>query len=168
MDSPEKQRKRKKLADRFDNDWEFDFKNVQIKRKHKSFVEKLKGIFKSKKHSVFAMYWWLKYQYMKDDTAKKFYFPLKHDNIPVKGLPFKYEMKGKWTIPSADLKYLYGGPLISQELELLVPPEDTWKKVIRISKNLAKVLTPIFGFIFFLFRYKEEIREIFNWIKNSL
>lgn len=168
MDTPEKQRKRKKLVERFDKDWELDLNTVEIKRKHKSFTQKIFDFFKSNKHTVFAMYYWIKNERLINENARSFYFPLKHDNIPVKGFPFKYTLEGTWSIPESDLKYLYGGPLIGQNAELLVPHEGAWKKMIRVSKNIFKILTPIITLVFLIVRYKVELFEIIEWIEKSL
>lgn len=166
LDTPEKQRKREQLRNQFDKDWFLSFTPPEIKRKEKTFWENVKSFFRPKKHSVFALYCWLKKQYLVNENARKFDFPVKHDNMPVKGVPFKYELNKIWTIPQSDIKYLYGGPLIDHEMKLLVPPENNWKKYIRISKLSGKIAIPIISVIGAIFRWKTEILEFFEWIRS--
>jgi len=89
------------------------------------------------------MYYFFKHEYLNNEDARKFYFPLQHDNIPVKGVPFKYELQGTWDIDDSDLKYLFGGPLIDQHTELLVPADTRLNGVIRFFQKA----TPLIGFI---------------------
>lgn len=61
--------------------------------------------------------------------------------MPVPGVPFKYQLRGSWRIEEDDLKYLYGGPLIDQHGDLLVPVENNLNRFLR----LAQLVAPIFG-----------------------
>ena len=166
LDTPEKQKKREQLRNQFDKDWFLSFNPPQIKRKKKTFLEKVISFFRPKRHSVFALYWWLKKQRFDNENARKYEFPIKHDNMPVKGVPMKYELNKIWTISQSDLKYLYGGPLIDHDLNILVPYENNWKKYIRITKLFGKIAIPVISIIGAIFRWKTELLEFFEWIKS--
>ena len=139
-DTPRKKRIRERLVERFSEDWEIDFdRGPTIRRKSKrGFLEYLKDLF-GRKHSVFAMYWFFKHDRLKNENSRKFDFPIKHDNMPVPGVPFKYEMKGSWLIEDEDLKYIYGGPLVDQHGDLLVPVDTNLNKIFRFAKLVAPV-----------------------------
>lgn len=139
-DTPKKKRIREGLIKKFSQDWEVDYSNgPTIRRKEMSGIT---GFFKnlfSSKHSVFAMYWFFKHDRLNNEESRKFYFPIKHDNIPTPGVPFKYEMQGTWRINEDDLRFLYGGPLIDQHGDLLVPAEDQLQKAFHIAKMVAPI-----------------------------
>jgi hypothetical protein len=147
FDTPRKKNRREKLAKRFSEDWETEYKtNPIIRYKRKSGLSGLWQKFFGRKHSVFSMYCFFKYEYLNNKNAQKFYFSLDHDNIPVKGVPFKYELQGTWDIDDADLKYLYGGPLIDQHTELLVPADTRFNGFIRFIRFRQKI-TPTVALI---------------------
>jgi len=123
----------------FSEDWELDFSSrPTLKYKRKGGIPGIYQRYFGRKHSVFAMYWFFKHEYLNNHDARKFHFPLKHDNIPVKGVPFKYELHGTWWLEDEDLKILYGGPLIDQHLEVLVQAETKLNKMVR----LCQIATP--------------------------
>jgi len=98
------------------------------------------------------MYWYLKHERLNNEDMRKFYFPLKHDNMPVSGVPFKYELRGTWNIEDDDLKYLYSGPLIDQQAELLVPVDAGLQKAQRLAKMITPFLALLAGIILLLVR----------------
>ena len=139
-DTPRKKRIREKLVKEFSEDWEVDYTRGPTIRRIKT--RGVKGFFKNlfaRKHSVFAMYWFFKHDRLKNEESRKFYFPIKHDNMPAPGVPFKYEMQSSWQINEDDLKYLYGGPLIDQHGDLLVPVDDRIHKFLRFAKLIAPI-----------------------------
>lgn len=112
-DTPRKRKRREILIAAFSEDWEIDTSTgPTIKYKKTDGLLSIWKRYFGKKHSVFAMYWFFKHDRLKNHESRKFSFPLKHDNMPVTGVPMKYEMLGTWIIKEEDLKYLYGGPLI--------------------------------------------------------
>lgn len=139
LDTPRKKNRREKLVKRFSEDWEVDTNTgPTLRYKRKPGLFGLWQRFFGRKHSVFAMYWYFKSEYLNNESIRKFYFPVKHDNMPVSGVPFKYELQGAWQIDDEDLKYLYGGPLIDQHAELLVPVDAGLEK----AQRIAKLITP--------------------------
>ena len=153
MDTPRKRKVRERLVKKFSEDWSVELVTAPtLKYNRKKGLAGLWRKYFGRKHSVFAMYWYFKNLYLTDENARKFYFPLKHDNLPVKGVPFKYELLGTWVIDDDDLKFLYGGPLINQDLELLVPADTGISKVIRIIKFVTPILTFISAIILLIVR----------------
>ena len=141
MDTPRKRKRREKLVKKFAEDWTVELKTgPTLKYNQKTGLVGIWQRFFGRKHSVFAMYWFFKNLYLTNEDARKFYFPLKHDNLPVKGVPFKYELLGTWVIEDEDLKYLHSGPLINSDLEVLVPTDTGVSKAIRIMKFLTPIL----------------------------
>jgi len=140
-DTLRKQKRREKLVKSFSEDWEIDT-SIEPTIRYKK-VAGIHGLWKKyfgKKHSVFAMYWFFKHDRLNNHESRKFYFPIEHDNMPVSGVPMKYEMQGTWQIDEGDLKYLYGGPLIDQDGDLLVPVDTKIKKLQRFIQLAAPFL----------------------------
>ena len=70
------------------------------------------------------------------------------DNLPIKGFPVKFALRGGWTIPHADLKYLKDGPLASEDLrEILVPPALGWPRIVSFFKQFAPIVTVTSGMV---------------------
>ena len=107
--SPEQTKEIKRLTDLFDLDWEIDVDAQEIRRKPRGLVSILRDFFIPRRHSVFALYWWLNFKHRTELMA--FYPVIVSDNMPIPGYPMKYEIVGDWTIRKADLKYLFKGPL---------------------------------------------------------
>ena len=118
--TPEQKAEIERVVARFDLDWMIDLKTKKIKRKPGNIFQKVRDIFWPRRHSVFALYWWLKYLYHQKDRQNlmAFTFPINHDNMPIPGYPIKYEIIGDWSIPKKDLRFLIKGPLAR------IAPED--------------------------------------------
>lgn len=87
------------------------------------------------------MYWWSKRNWATERLIV-FPFPLRHDNMPLKGFPVKTELQGGWTIPRSDLHYLKAGPLASEGLhEILVPADIGWRRILDVAKQFAPIAT---------------------------
>ena len=96
-DTPRLKNRRKNLAEEFGKNWDFDFSTKQIVRKPRSLKRRCWEFLVQKKFSIFAFYWWTKYERYQNETFRKFSSPVRHDNTPVKGVPMKYERQGGWT-----------------------------------------------------------------------
>ena len=123
-DSERLKKRRKKLAKAFSEDWELELNDIPKIRYKK--IAGVKGLYKKirrKKHTVFAMYWFFNYEYVRNEHLQKFHFPINHDNTPVKGVPMKYTLQGRWIIDDEDLSYLRAGPLLDQDYMEIVKPE---------------------------------------------
>lgn len=152
-DTPRKKKIRDKLVQKFSDDWQVDLKKIPTIR-YKKYTG-LKGLWKKffgAKHSVFAMYWFFRDHRRHNEDFRKFDNPISHDNIPVEGVPFKYELHGNWQIEEEDLKYLFGGPLIDQHGDLLVPVDSKLKKLQRILPSLTILISFISAIIFLVYR----------------
>ena len=144
--TPEQQAEIDRVVKDFDEDWMIDVKKQQIRRKPRGFVQKVKEFFLPRRHNVFALYWWLKYEFHKKHRTDymPFTFPVKHDNMPIPGYPMKYEIVGNWSIRKSDLKYLTKGPLARiSPIEVLVPHSIGWERIVSWSKVWAAPLTVI-------------------------
>lgn len=146
LDSPKKQKKREKLAREFGANWENDYQRKQIIRKPRSWKKRAWEFIAGKKFSVFSFYWWAKYDRLENEVSRKFHFPVKHDNLPVEGLPMKYELQGGWTFKDTELKFLKDGPLVSEghPEEVLVGYDHGQRRILRFAREWAPVAT-IFG-----------------------
>ena len=152
-DTPRKKKIRDKLVKSFSDDWEIDIVSIPtIKYKKNTGFKGLWKKYFGKKHSIFAMYWFFKNHRLQNEESRKFDFPIKHDNIPVEGMPFKYELQGNWQIEEDDLKYLFGGPLIDQHGDLLVPADSKLKNLQRILPFLTIIISFISAIIFLVYR----------------
>ena len=143
QDTLRKQKKRKMLALEFDDNWENNYSTKQIVRKPRDWKRKAWELLIGKKFSVFAFYWWAKHDRLANEHARKFHFPVKHDNTPVPGLPIKYEMQGGWTFKESELKYLKSGPLVSEghPEEILVGYDHGTSKFFRLCREVAPLVT---------------------------
>ena len=144
FDTPRKKKRRDKLVKKFSENWELNLSSVPtLKYKRKKGI---RGVWQNvfgRKHSVFAMYWFFKHERQNNEVLRKFHFPLKHDNMPVEDVPFKYQLQGKWYLDDDDLKFLYGGPLIDQNRELLVKADTRFNRFIRF----CQIATPPVSFL---------------------
>jgi len=158
--------KAKELAERFDKDWCFHPKNkLEIILKEKNWYHRFIDFLWPRKHTVYALYWWVKRNWSKYGMMGKAPYPIQGDNMPVKGLPIKFELINGWTIPKKSLKRLYGGPLMSNGLtEVLVPYESITNKLVRWAKTSARIAVPVITIITVLGRYKNEIGSLIKWI----
>ncbi len=151
-DSPRKKKSREKLVKRFAEDWEIDTSSTPtIKYKRYSGFKGWWKKFFGRKHTVFAMYWFFKHDRLNNEDSRKFYFPLKHDNIPTKGVPFKYELLSNWQINEDDLKYLYAGPLIDQHGDLLVSAETKWQQFMKKIPIITLIIGLLSGLLALVF-----------------
>lgn len=168
LDTPRKKNRRDKLVKRFSEDWEVDTSTgPTLRYKRKPGLFGLWQRFFGRKHSVFARYWYFKSEYLNNENIRKFYFPVKHDNMPVSGVPFKYELQGTWQIEDEDLTYLYGGPLIDQHAELLVPVDAGLKKAQRIAKQFAPIAVT-FASLTTIATNWSTVLAIFRHVENAL
>lgn len=153
-----------RVVNRFDQDWMLDIKTLQIKRRPRNIFRVLWEFFLPRRHNVFALYWWCKHQFHKKDQENlmAFTFPIDHDNMPIPGYPIKYEIKGNWTIPKADRKYLTKGPLarISPN-EVLVPHSIGWERFIGWAKLWWPVVALIGGIMTIVIR-SHQIMALFK------
>lgn len=144
--TPEQKAEIDRVVALFDLDWMIDVKTMEIRRKPRNFFQKIKDFFWPRRHSVFALYWWLKHQYHKNHRTElmAFTFPINHDNMPIPGYPMKYEIVGEWSIPKKDLKYLIKGPLarISPSV-VLVPHQIGFERIKSFAKAWGPVITAI-------------------------
>lgn len=141
--TPEQKAEIERVVKRFDLDWTIDVKTKEIKRKPRNILQKSRDIFFPRRHSVFALYWWLKDLYHKRDRVNMmaFSFPITHDNMPIPGYPMKYEINGDWSIPKTDLRFLNKGPLARiSPSEVLVSHEIGLDKF----KSFTRAWGPIF------------------------
>lgn len=143
--TPEHQAEIDRVVQLFDLDWMIDVKTKEIRKKPRNMFKKLLEFFWPRRHSVFALYWWLKYEYHKHRAKlMPFTFPIKHDNMPIPGYPMKYEIIGDWSIPKQDLKFLIKGPLarISPSV-VLVPHQIGYERIKSFAKAWGPVITII-------------------------
>ena len=64
---------------------------------------------------MWEFYWWIKHLWRAEGGLLKLGYPIKADQLPIKGIPMKYELTDGWTIPGEDLKYLIKGPLVAEK-----------------------------------------------------
>ena len=150
----------------FDRDWEADVATKEIRRKPRTRSQHILDFLWKRKHSVFAMYWWVKSNWASEYLIV-YTFPLRHDNMPLKGFPVKTELRGGWTIPRDDLKYLKAGPLASEGLhEILVPADIGWHRVLDFGKQVAPLAT-ICSAIVTVASNWPTVEKVISWIKNA-
>jgi len=145
--TPEQLAKIERVSNAFDEDWILDPLKRQIRRKERSLIRNIRDLVWPRHHTVFAMYWWLKYLYLgrfgkaEHGNYLGYTFPLKHDNTPIPGYPMKYELVGNWKIPKHDLRFLTHGPLINKDDgEILVSDKTKWK---RLMDKLSTLSQPV-------------------------
>lgn len=156
--------KTKELAERFNKDWCFNPATKEIKLIDKIWYLRILDFLWPKKHTVYGLYWWVKHNWTKHNMMA-YSYPIQGDNMPVKGLPLKFELINGWSIPKKGLKRLYDGPLMSAGLdEILVPYESFSTKLVRWVKTGARVALLIIPVIAALGRYNEDIGKFIKWI----
>ncbi len=89
---------------------------------------------------------------------------VKHDDIPIKGFPRKHQLVNGWSIPEQDLKYLFDGPLIDENGNLLVKHQSRLQKIVSIVSQL-KPLSWVIGLILLCIRFRTEIVEVIEYLK---
>jgi hypothetical protein len=114
--TPEDERNINKSKKEFEANWYVDFKNKEILRKPMSLANRIKNFFWKDRFYIYPLYWWCKCRWA-EENLMSLPFPIQSDNMPNSGFPMKYELQGGWTIPERDRKYLYKGPLSSENLD---------------------------------------------------
>lgn len=151
----------------FDRDWYPDVATKEIRRKPRTHRKRLLDFLWRRKHTVFAMYWWAK-QNWSSERLIVFSFPLRHDNMPLKGFPVKTELQGGWTIPKDDLKYLKAGPLASEGLhEILVPADIGWRRLLGFAKQVAPLATICSAGVTVATNWP-VVENALRWLKNAV
>lgn len=138
--TPEMIRKRDEAIASVGEYWYLDFKTKEIRRKSLHGLASIKQFLWKKRHKVWQFYVWLRHRQAEED-AMPFPNQIDGDNIPLKGYPKKYELKGGWTIPSSDLPYLTHGPLASEgRHEILVPETNRWTLFLLVVKQVGVLI----------------------------
>ena len=144
--TPEQWNNIKEVVDSFDKDWMIDMKIKQIKQKPKKWWEEVWFYLFPRKHTVFALYWWLKNKFHGEhrEELMPLIFPIEHDNMPIPGHPIKYKMVEGWTIRKRDLRYLNKGPLARVSSgQILVPYEKGLQRIITFVKTWGPMVALI-------------------------
>jgi len=148
-----------KVAAEFHKDWQLVFKTHEIRRRDRSRFRVIGDWLWPRRHSVFAMYWWLKRLYAgkldcDQSTYMPFTFPLNHDGMPFEGYPLKYQLCGGWTVAETDLRYLTYGPLGDQSGRVIVadkPPLDRIQELASVLwARLSSPLVQATNFLIFI------------------
>ncbi|MFT4900357.1 MAG: hypothetical protein ACI9U0_002161 [Flavobacteriales bacterium] len=159
--TPEHERNIHKSKKEFDTNWYVDFETKEILRKPMSLMNRIKNFFWKDRFSIFSLYWWCTYRWV-EGNAMSFPFPIQADNMPISGFPMKYELQGGWTIPTCDRKYLYKGPLASENLDTVIVPHQLgfqrFLNFLNQIKSIAMIFIPIIGVCI---RYWTEILQIY-------
>lgn len=164
--TPDQLRNIDNLVRLFDNDWFADTSTKEIRRKPLTGWCRFFDVVWKRKHSIFAMYWWVKRNWASDRLIVHQY-PIRSDNMPIKGFPVKCELQGGWTIPEADLKYLTNGPLASEGLhEILVPANLGWRYALEVFKQLAPVVTIVAGTVTIATNWS-TVTALVEWAANA-
>lgn len=143
--TPDQLRHIEKLVAEFDRDWFAATSTKEIRRKPRSRLQCAREFFWKPNHEVFALYWWVKYNWA-NERLIVFHYPIKNDNMPIPGFPVKSELQGGWTIPKSDLKYLTKGPLASEGLgTILVPASLGWRYIFELGRQVAPLFTIVGG-----------------------
>jgi hypothetical protein len=165
--SPEDLRIRAKGVASFDKTWYADPKTLEIRRKPLTCWQIIINLFWKNRHKVSDLYWWVSKNWANQQLAV-YPIAIEHDNIPAPGFPRKHIMRGGWSIPKKDLKYLYEGPLFDQlGTQILVKHQSRLQVIVAVVKHLQP-LSWIIGFLLLCVRYSNEIKSIFKWIDNAL
>ncbi|MFT5815172.1 MAG: hypothetical protein ACI9VT_002943 [Psychroserpens sp.] len=159
--SPEHERKINKCKQEFEANWYVDFKTKEIRRKPMSRVNRIKNFFWRERFSIFSLYWWCNYRWG-EGHAMAFPIPIRSDNMPISGYPMKYELQGGWKIPTCDRKYLYKGPLASENLDTVIVPQllgfQRFVSFLNQIKTIAMIFISVIGVCI---RYWTEILKIY-------
>ena len=155
--TPEHKRNINKCIKKFEANWYADFETKEIRRKPMSRMTRIKNFFWKDRFSICSLYWWCRHRWLEGNAAK-YPFPIQSDNMPISGFPMKYELQGGWTIPTCELKFLYKGPLVSENLDAVVVPHllgfQMLLSFLDQIKSIAMIFIPIFGLCI---RYWTEI-----------
>jgi len=165
--SPSELRKREKAIADINEAWMVIPKTLEIARKPRSRYQRFIGLFWKNRYRVSNLYWW---QSKKWASSEMMLFPdaIKHDDIPLKGYPRKHILQGGWTIPKEDLAVLYEGPLLAQSgNEILVKHQSKLQSMVSLI-SLLKPISWIVGFALLCLRYRTELLELLNAVKNYI
>lgn len=144
--------------------WYLDFKTKEIRRKPQHGLAALKQFLWKKRHTVWQFYVWLRHRQAEPD-AMPFPDQIDGDNIPLKGYPKKYELKGGWTIPSSDLAYLTHGPLASEgRHEILVPESNRWQLFLLFAKQAGVLIGATVTGVGACVRWWQEISSVLSYV----
>ena len=142
--TPENTRNIEKAVSEVRKYWEIKPQTKEICRKPLGWKAKLIHFFWKPRHTVWALYWFCKYEFVNNLQLIALGFPMKHDNLPIEGLPIKYELLDNWDIPKRDINYLYHGPLYSNHLsKVIVPTYPKIEKIINFFKTAIKIMTSV-------------------------
>jgi hypothetical protein len=160
--TPEQKRKMQEAYDSVDQYWYADLSTQELRRKPLKGFPKFVNCFWKKRHPVWEFYCWLARRRAQEDMMP-LNNPIESDNMPIKGFPMKYELKGGWTIPSEDLKYLVKGPLASQGLsEVIVPHALGLNKFLLFIRQFSRLLWSLIGIAGVTIRYWTELVELWH------
>ncbi len=162
--TPEIIRKRDEAIVSVGEYWYLDFKTKEIRRKPQSGFAAIKQFLWKKRHTVWQFYVWLRHRQAEAD-AMPFPNQIDGDNVPLKGYPKKYELKGGWTIPSSDLFYLTHGPLASEgRHDVLVPETNLWKSFLLVVRQAGVLIGAAITCVGACVRWWPEISKVFSFI----
>jgi hypothetical protein len=91
--TPEQKRKMQEAYDSVDQYWYADLSTQELRRKPLKGFPKFVNFFWKKRHPVWEFYWWLARRRAQEDMMP-LNNPIESDNMPIKGFPMKYELKG--------------------------------------------------------------------------
>ncbi|MDP1652385.1 MAG: hypothetical protein Q8L56_06655 [Rhodocyclaceae bacterium] len=164
--TPDQLRNIDNLVKLFDKDWFADTSTKEIRRKPIKGWRRVLDVIWKQKHTVFAMYWWIKHNWASERLIVHHY-PMRSDNMPIKGFPVKCELQGGWTIPKADLKYLTHGPLASEGLhEIIVPASHGWRYAFEVFKQFAPVVSIAAGAVTIGTNWA-TVTALYQWATNA-
>jgi hypothetical protein len=159
--TPEDERNINKSKKEFEANWYVDIKTKEIRRKPLSCANKLKNLFWKDRFSIYSLYWWCKFRWAEESLISS-PFPIQSDNMPILGFPMKYELQGGWTIPTRDRKYLYKGPLASENLDtVIVSHQLGFQRFLNFLKQIKAIAFAVFGIPLFYYKFWPEILEIY-------
>lgn len=142
----------RKVADRFERDWEADIHRLIIRRKLRPWWRRTWEFLKPPKYDIFALYWWVKIYFPKHNYIGRCPFPIESDNTPVPGYATKYWLLGGWKIPQQDRMFLQKGPLKSEQTEeILVHFDSGLVKFRRLVREWAGTAGAIAVFLIRVF-----------------
>lgn len=146
------------IFNRLDKYWYADVQTKELKRKDRAWYTWPYDFIFNRKHTMCEFYWWLKQAHLSFMNMDR---PLMSDNLPVKGVPMKYELLNGWSIPKEDLKHLYKGPLMSEGLdELLVPVSNRWQEFMILSGKAIALLLLGLGIYKAFFEFLYVLKEV--------
>ncbi|MEH6517283.1 MAG: hypothetical protein V7742_11395 [Halioglobus sp.] len=169
-DTPTEAQKRdaSKAGEEFAKGWEIVHSpSPKVRRKSRGRLGQLKDYVWAKRYRVYALYWFAKYEYQRDhEKHAPFDFPIKSDNMgTVPGVPTKYALDSKWSIPDEDLKYLVDGPLVRPGIPpTILVPASVSIKMIRQQISAWVKSHPILSVIMLLW----PVVEFFATIRGAI